>query len=115
MKRLLLCAAILFACSTTFALIEDGKFYRGDANSDTWVTIADASYITNWLFLAGPPPICYDAADVNDDGQHGVEDSVFLLNFLFDFGPPPPAPGPWVCGVDPTEDNFEDCVEDICE
>lgn len=66
---------------------------RGDANSDGYVTAADASYITNYLFNGGPAPPCANQADINNDGQVSIADASYLTNFLFLGGPEPPYPG----------------------
>ena len=79
-------------------------FARGDANSDSLLTTADAAYINNWLFLGGPEPVCMDAADSNDDGVLSGADASYILNFLFMGGPPMPSPGSGECWFDVTED-----------
>ncbi len=47
-------------------------FLRGDANDDGRMSIADAHYISLWLYGGGPPPPCVKAADANDDGRVGL-------------------------------------------
>jgi hypothetical protein len=79
-------------CSTS-ARIGDGS-----------VNLADAQKVLNWLFLGGTVPQCLDGADANDDSEIAISDPRFVLDYLFDGGPPPPAPGPTVCGRDPTPD-----------
>jgi hypothetical protein len=88
-----------------------GNFERGDANGDGEEppNIADVQFLSNWLFLGGPPPMCMDAADTNDSGAVDLTDVVYLSNFLFLGGPPPPPPGPFDCGTDPTNDPL------VCE
>jgi len=95
---------------------------RGDADASGVVNVADASFITNYLFLGGAAPSCLDAADTDDDGQVIVTDAVYLLNFLFGTCatppcPPPPFPGPMSCGTDsPTWEDRLTCVEYLpCE
>jgi hypothetical protein len=51
---------------------------------------------------------CADAADANDDGVENISDVLYLLNFLFlGTSPAPSAPGPSLCGPDPTEDELD--------
>lgn len=88
-------------------------FRRGDANNSGVVTVADASFITAWLFNGGPTPACLDAADANDDGVVTIPDVSFIMNWLFVGGPPPPDPGPLDCGFDPTSDSLT-CLDSIC-
>ncbi len=76
-------------------------FRRGDSNGDGAVNIADAVYILQNLFAAGPAILCQDAADSNDDESVNIADAVYILQNLFAHGPPIPAPHP-DCGVDPT-------------
>lgn len=91
-------------------------FRRGDANDDGVVNVSDPTYILNWNFQGGPPPLCFDAADANDDGQVSGQttDAVYLLNWLYQGGPQPHAPGPFACGLDPTEDELQPCFSNQC-
>jgi hypothetical protein len=81
-------------------------FIRGDTDGDGTINITDAVAISNYLFVAGPPPACFDAADVNDSGKVNLTDSIYLLNYLSDLGPPPVAPFPDP-GPDPTADVLD--------
>jgi len=92
-------------------------FKRGDVDVNGQVEITDAIYLFDSLFLGGPPPACWDAADANDDGAVDLSDGVYDLNFLFLGGPAPGAPGPLECGEDPSEDALADCEypESSCE
>ncbi len=64
-------------------------FLAGDANADGMVNIADAMYIINYLFIAGPAPTHPEAGDVNVDGEINVADAVWIVNYLFIAGPAP--------------------------
>jgi hypothetical protein len=75
-------------------------FRRGDTNSDGDVDISDAIHALLFLFNAGLPLLCDDAADSNGDGEIDISDAIFLLNFLFLGGPDIPAPHP-ECGQAP--------------
>ena len=50
---------------------------------------------------------CEDACDGNDDGVLDLGDAVYLLRWLFRGGLIPPPPGPFVFGIDPTEDQLD--------
>lgn len=82
-------------------------FRRGDANHDALFNIADPVATLSVLFVTGTPaPLCERALDANDDGLMNIADPVYSLTALFAQGPPPPAPGPSVCGQDPTMDSL---------
>ena len=88
------------------------RFIRGDGNGDGLVNLADSVFIFKWLFSGGRPPSCLDAVDTDDIGSATgnivLTDGIFLLNWLFLGGAEPPAPGPFQCGPDLTEDR-SDC------
>ena len=69
-------------------------FIRGDANGVDPVDLSDAVFIVEYLFLAGPVPAVWQAADVNDDDAINVSDPIYLLTHLFLGGPAPPHPYP---------------------
>ena len=93
----------------------DAMLVRGDSNQDGSVSLADAVYTLNALFLPGALQIeCDDAADANDDGELTLSDSVYELNALFFPGGlpiPPPAllagqSYQDVCDLDSTDDSL---------
>jgi len=74
--------------------------------------------VLEYLFLAGVPPECMDAADADDAELGGptVTDVIIVLNWLFLAGaaPAPPSPGAadyaaGACDVDPTPLDGMDC------
>lgn len=87
-------------------------FLRGDVNADGSINLPDVIFVLNHLFVpnsADPP--CFDSADTNDDGSLNLPDVIVLLNYQFvPMSAPPAAPGPFMCGPDPTSDNFAPCV-----
>ncbi len=91
------------ACATPTGVVEK-KFRRGNANSDEQLDLTDPVTVLNYQFLGGPVPSCLDAADADDSGTLDLTDAVYSLNYQFLAGPKPPAPGPDVCGRDPTEE-----------
>ncbi len=64
-------------------------FLRGDANSDTRVSISDIIYLINYLFKNGPPPDPLGSGNANCDEGVSVSDVVYLIVYLFKSGPPP--------------------------
>jgi hypothetical protein len=61
-----------------------------DPNDD--VNVADLTYLVNFLFQGGPPPVCIPEANIDADpsDQVNVADLTYLVNFLFQGGLPPP-------------------------
>ena len=92
-------------------------FIRGDSDQDGQVTLNDGISTLGFLFLGNPGLVldCLDAADTDDDGSVQLTDAVSALGFLFLGSAPPAAPGPFECGVDPSEDalgctSFKSCA-----
>ncbi len=63
---------------------------RGDANSDGSINIADAVYLINYIFKAGPAPESIYQGDADGSGSINISDAVYLVNYIFKSGPPPP-------------------------
>ena len=91
-------------------------FRRGDPNGDAEVNITDAVSVLSYLFSGGVEPACEDAGDGNDDGRLDISDALAILGYLFLGSAAPPAPGPDVCGSDPTEDELVRCEDprEVC-
>ncbi len=79
-------------------------FRRGDIDQNGAIEITDAINLLAFLFQGGGTPRCQDAGDADDSGSIDITDAVNLLGYLFLGAEAPPAPGPEVCGVDPTDD-----------
>jgi len=89
-------------------------YFRGDANLDFRLNIADPIAILIHLFDDGRPTSdCWDAMDANDDGAIDLSDAIRLLSFLFLEAPAPPLPFP-ACGIDATTDDPLDCHAPYC-
>ncbi len=58
----------------------------GDADGSAAVSIADATFLIDYIFSAGPAPNPIDAADPNCDGNVSIADVVYLLEFIFSGG-----------------------------
>jgi len=79
-----------------FLLKSRNNFYRGDADDDGAITITDAIFILDFLFLGNVKGLPFPpAADINNDGQVLLSDALYLLNYLFRGGPEPPQPFPF--------------------
>ena len=81
-------------------------FLRGDVDGNGEVSaLTDAVELLEFGFTNGDAPTCFDAADIDDNGTvEPLLDTIELLNWGFLGGAAPPAPGPTVCGEDPTDD-----------
>ena len=91
-------------------VVGDITFFRGDANGDRSVDLADAVFTLNYLFASGPTPPCPDAADSDDNGRILVNDPIMTLNELFGvISTVIPAPYPDE-GRDPTPDDLSTCL-----
>ncbi|MEM7263324.1 MAG: dockerin type I domain-containing protein [Planctomycetota bacterium] len=89
--------------------LEAQTFRRGDVNDDAAISLFDACAIQRFLFVGTPLP-CPDAADVDDNGIVQLADAVLLTSYLcIPMSPPPAAPGPLICGLDPTADTLPPC------
>src|SRR2546427_7968191 len=87
-------------------------FIRGDINGDGVVSIADAHYLTNYLFRFGPPPECWEAADADNDEEVSIEDAIRMFNFLLDGDSPlvPPFPDRGADSGPKGQDGWLDCA-----
>ncbi len=90
----------------------DSFFVRGDANSDSAVTISDSIRILEHIFLGQFNPSCFDACDANDDGHLFINDAVILLTHLFVDAQPEFITGK--CTYDPTNDSLPSCTLTDC-
>jgi hypothetical protein len=77
---LLLVAVILFCFPVSRADI----YPAGDANGDGTANVSDAVYIINYIFLGGPEPVNFSAADVFYDCAINISDAVRIIGYVFD-------------------------------
>lgn len=61
----------------------------GDANNDGSVSVTDAVYVINYIFVGGAPPQPYAMGDVNCDQSVNISDAVLIINYIFVSGKPP--------------------------
>lgn len=66
---------------------------RGNVNGDPedQVNVADLTYMVDYLFRGGTPPLCEEEGDVNGDTNTNVADLTYVIDYLFRGGPAPPA------------------------
>ncbi len=69
--------------------LEDYTVWRGDADGDGMIDIADVIYLLNYLYKGGSAPDPLERGDANEDGVVDLADAVYLINYLFRQGPPP--------------------------
>ena len=91
------------------------SFRRGDTNVDGTLDVGDAIHTLSHLF-SNTSLNCKDSSDFNDDGQLNIADAILVLQYTVGtgLGFPPPAPGPNLCGIDPTPDNLNCREFDVC-
>ncbi|MFN0058370.1 MAG: dockerin type I repeat-containing protein [Planctomycetota bacterium] len=107
--------ALSFALFARDSALAQMPFRRGDIDGDGNIDyVADAVYFSEALFGGGPPPPCFDAADVTDDGSFDLADMLLLLNSGFVVGAPPIPPPHPNCGLDPTADSLNCLTYDNC-
>jgi len=71
-------------------------YLPGDANFDSWLDVADAVYLLNYIYKGGPSPQHPITSDINlPDDLIDIEDIIYLLNYLFKHGATPLPGDPW--------------------
>jgi len=66
---------------------------RGNVDYDLGdaIDISDLVYLVDYMFTGGPPPPCFEEADMNGDLSLDISDLVWLVDYMFTGGPPPVA------------------------
>jgi len=68
-------------------------FICGDADGSGAINILDGTYLINYLYRDGPPPVPLDeAGDVDGGGSINILDVTYLINYLYRGGPAPVCP-----------------------
>ena len=68
----------------------DGDYVMsGDVDGGGTLDVADVTYLVEYLFLGGPPPVSSDEGDIDCSGGADVADLTYLVNYLFVGGPVP--------------------------
>ncbi|MEE8578174.1 MAG: dockerin type I domain-containing protein, partial [candidate division Zixibacteria bacterium] len=68
----------------TEIILDDQLYTFGDLNGDGYgPDISDLTFLINFLFLSGSPPIPLETADMNNDGDVDISDLTAIVNYLF--------------------------------
>jgi len=68
----------------------NGDGIRGDCNGDgLFSDIVELTYLVDYLFKAGPAPICLEECDVNGSGGINIADITYVVDYLYRGGPEP--------------------------
>lgn len=62
---------------------------RGDVDGSPGILVSDLTYLVDYLFKGGIPPVPYEAGDVDCENGVNVADLTYLVDYLFKGGPPP--------------------------
>jgi len=78
------------ANEVNFLLSTTGPGFRGDANSDGNISLADVITIVNGIFKPALfPPVPAEKGDVNCSGTVTLGDAIYLVNYILRSGPVP--------------------------
>jgi len=61
----------------------------GDVDADCYVNYGDIKYLSDYMYLGGPPPEYLNNADVNGDCALSIVDLSYLIDYIFGDGPEP--------------------------
>jgi hypothetical protein len=87
------CAEAFNPCNATIgALGASCGYVCGDATDDLRTDMADALFLTNFIFRGGPGPSDLSHGDANCNGHTNIVDVLHIVNFLFRDGPVPCCP-----------------------
>ena len=66
---------------------------RGDLDGSGEINVADLTFMVDYLFAAGPQPVCVEEGDIDASGAIDVSDLTQLVDYLFGGGlAPTPCP-----------------------
>ena len=68
---------------------EWGHYVNGDPNGNEAINLLDITFLINYLYKGGPPPIPEAAGDANCNGATNILDVTYLINYLYKGGNPP--------------------------
>jgi hypothetical protein len=61
----------------------------GDVTGDREVNILDVTYLIQYIYQFGPPPVRINNGDPNNDCTINILDVVYLISYLYNAGPAP--------------------------
>ncbi|UCD95414.1 MAG: dockerin type I repeat-containing protein [Candidatus Zixiibacteriota bacterium] len=88
-------STVMAVLDTTIVEVNDGAltiaevFICGDANCDGNMNILDITYLVDYLYREGPPPLPNEAGDADGSGETNILDITNLINYLYKEGPAP--------------------------
>lgn len=64
---------------------------RGNVDYDPGdvLDISDLVYLVDYMFVGGPPPPCFEEADVDASGEIDISDLVYMVDYMFAGGAAP--------------------------
>jgi hypothetical protein len=78
-----------YADTTAFTIYHYDSYTCGDMDHSGSTDISDLTWLVDYLFNYGPPPITVDAGDVNCTATVDISDLTYFVDWLFGDGPPP--------------------------
>lgn len=71
-------------------VLPPAPYIDGDVDFSGAVTVSDAVYLINYIFMGGPVPVPYASAmNIDNNPIVSVSDAVYLITYIFGEGPPP--------------------------
>ena len=84
-------ATVVFSWATDAPAVS--LMARGDANNDGSITLADAVYVSQYLFAKGPAPLpTPESGDANCDARVDPLDAVAIVSYVMRGGQRPGCP-----------------------
>jgi len=65
------------------------KVSCGDVNGDDAFDYLDLTYLLDFLYGNGQPPVDWASGDVDGSGELNVADAIYIINYRLNSGPPP--------------------------
>jgi hypothetical protein len=81
-----------FVDTTEYYIYHYESYTCGDIDHSGSINVADLTWLVDFLFNGGSPPVTYEAGDIDCHEGINVVDITYLVDFFF-FGGPPPCDG----------------------
>ncbi|UCD95570.1 MAG: dockerin type I repeat-containing protein [Candidatus Zixiibacteriota bacterium] len=92
MKRGNLLAVFIFTLAVIWQAGIAGAQDCGDVDLDGGINLLDATFVINYLYKSGMPPVYPHLADVDSTGAINILDVSYLISYLYKDGPGPSCP-----------------------
>jgi len=86
MRRYFVRVALVTLAVASLVMALEPQFLCGDTDGDGQLNVADVTYLVGFLFLGGPAPTPWEAADCDLSGEINVADLTYLVSYLFQGG-----------------------------